>query len=93
MSDTPVETRKTRDEAAKDFALELVALARKHGANRMTLNFDMTGHTADWQHRDRWNHGDITLQWSNGRHGARDTISLKYQSSVSLLEADPTDKG
>jgi hypothetical protein len=77
-----------RDEAAKAFALELVQLARKHGANRLRMTFDMTGHTPDWKERDKWDHGDISLEWSNGRHGARDHISLRYQSHVSLMEPE-----
>lgn len=79
-----------RDEAAKAFALELVALARKHGANHLQMKFDMTGHTADWKVRDKWNHGYISLEWNNGRHGARDKIHLHYESHVSLLEMEPS---
>lgn len=83
----------TRDDAAKAFALELIALARKHGANHMELDFDMTGAALDWKIRDRWNHGSIHLSWANGRHGATDKIAMKYESHVSLLEqptSEPT---
>lgn len=78
-----------RDDAAKAFAIELVALARKHGANHLSLRFDMTGETPDWRARDTWNHGEITLEWKNGRHGAPERISLQYESRVSLIEAKP----
>jgi hypothetical protein len=78
-----------RDEAAKAFAVELVALARKHGADHLRLTFDMRGHTEDWRAREKWSHGDITLEWSQGRHAALDHISLRYESHVSIMEQAP----
>jgi len=83
----------TRDEAAKAFALELVALARKHGANHLKLDFDMTGETPDWRIRDRWDHGTIHLSWANGRHGARENISMQYESRVNLIEPALSQRG
>jgi hypothetical protein len=79
-----------RDEAAKAFAIELVQLARKHGANCLNMTFDMTGETRDWRARSEWDHGAIRLSWKNGRHGAKERIWLRYEANVSLLEADPT---
>lgn len=78
--------RMNRDEVAKAFALELVTLARKHGANRLNMTFDMTGYTKDWRERNQWDRGQISLSWQNGRHGDHDQIHLSYQSSVNLLE-------
>lgn len=83
----PKVTNEARDEAAKAFAVELVQLARKHGANKLRMTFDMTGHTPNWRERDLWRHGDITLTWGEGRHGARDNISLRYESHVSIMES------
>jgi uncharacterized protein (DUF1330 family) len=68
------------EEAAKAFAKEVVALARKHGADRL----DMSGHV-HWQ-EENWNRNSMVLVWSEGRHAERNRISLRYESTVSLLE-------
>jgi hypothetical protein len=67
-----------------EFARELVALARKHGANRLDLTFDLSSSRNFFEHRSNWQR--VRLCWSEGRHGAKSRISLSADVKAEFTE-------
>lgn len=71
----------------KDFASEVVALARKHRVSSVQINFRM-----NFDFCNEFGHGgDITASWSAGRHGDRARIGLQAVHHESIQEGLPGD--
>lgn len=69
------------------FAEELVALARKHGATDLTVEFSLTGGRRFFE--KQYNPTKVRFQWCEGRHGARSRYTLRAEACVSLDEDHP----
>lgn len=65
------------------FAGDLVALARKHGANRLKVEFELTGSA---RFRDGWNPTRVRFEWGEGRHGSPARFALYAEAFISVEE-------
>jgi hypothetical protein len=74
-------------EPHKAFAAELVTLARKHGANHLSVSFSLTG--SKMFRNDEWNNTDVRFDWCEGRHGDRSRYTLRSEAVLHVEEALP----
>lgn len=67
-----------------EFAHALVTLARQYGANRLKVEFDLSG--SNTPRERRWDYERVTFDWGEGRHGDRSSFSLRGESIVHVEE-------
>ena len=68
----------------KDFARAVVALARQHQMDKLTVTFQ-TG----FDHPARaTSHDQVTMSWSAGRHGDPSTINLECRAAEGIRELE-----
>jgi hypothetical protein len=67
-----------------EFAHALVALAREHEANDLTVSFSLSGGRRFFKDRSNWQ--QVSFHWSEGRHGERSGFQLKAEASASIDE-------
>lgn len=70
-----------------DFAKELVVLARKHGVNHITIEFDLNScknflipEVKDYKY------GKVKVTWYEGRHGSDNKINFESTDTVTIEE-------
>jgi hypothetical protein len=68
----------------KVFAAELVALARKHGANYLEVKFRLTGGRRMFE--DQYDPTNVRFTWCEGRHGERSRYGLYAEAHISVEE-------
>ena len=67
------------------FAQALVQLARDYGVSSFDGSIRL-----GWEHREHgWNHGDVRITWSEGRHGDDERIGLWCEMHASVEELAP----
>lgn len=74
------------------FAQELVALARRHGANNLTVQFSLSGSQRPFvglMEVDRWDMTPVKFEWREGRHGDRQSMALRAEIIMRIEEAAP----
>lgn len=64
-------------DAHRKFARAVVALAREHGMNHMSLSFDMSSSEMFLNRPESYSWGQVTMNWKEGRHG--DTAPIKIE--------------
>ncbi len=69
----------------KAFARAIVATAREHGANHLTVTFDFTSSKA-FREEDGYCYQNMRLEWKEGRHGAKEDIKINATEEVRLNE-------
>lgn len=69
----------------KEFARAVVALAREHGANHLSVEFDFASSKAFREYPDIRN-SKMHFSWSEGRHGAKQEITLNASETVHMRE-------
>lgn len=73
-----------------DFARAVVALARLHGMDNLRMTYrENVG--AAWARGDKWNSEDVTMNWSQGRHGDQSRLSIEYRASLAVDERARTE--
>lgn len=70
------------------FARDVVALARKHGMNALSVSFRASFRTMFPMGAEPSNiySGQVTMTWSEGRHGAKEDIKLRFEGSMTVEE-------
>lgn len=68
-----------------EFARAVVALARQHGMDNLTVNY-RESLTACWGRDEKWNSEQVTATWREGRHGDETNISIEYRAAVGVPE-------
>lgn len=67
------------DQAHREFAQALVALAREHNMNRLNVSFQKSFHHPDGPGES---FEPIEMSWHEGRHQAAGNISLSVKSTI-----------
>jgi hypothetical protein len=75
---------KTPSQRHKDFALEIIALARKHKMNSITCSF-RNSHTLPREYDQDYS-GIVKISWSEGRHGSKSAIRVNFEGSMEFNE-------
>lgn len=74
------------------FARELVQLARKHGAGKLSVDFTLQS-SRNFQDLNPdgslTRYEDVKMHWEEGRHGAKTTIHLSASVFVRMTEEMP----
>lgn len=73
------------------FARAVVALARKHGANRLKVEFNLSGDRRFFEDRCNWQ--TVTFDWSEGRHGDQANIGLRAEARIGVSEGEDNPHG
>ena len=72
---------KTPGQRHAEFAQEVVALARLHGMDNITVKFRTNFHTSDSGYA-----GTVTAIWAEGRHGDKASIGLQFDGYTGVSE-------
>lgn len=70
----------------REFARELVKLARKFGAGKLTVDFALDSSTRLHRQDRSYRYQDVKMWWREGRHGAAEEINLSAQVFVTEKE-------
>lgn len=68
-----------------EFARAVVALARQHGMDNLTVSY-RESLTACWRRDEKWNSEQVTATWHEGRHGDQSRLNIEYRATVSVDE-------
>jgi hypothetical protein len=79
------------NEKHAEFAREVVALARKHGMDGLSFSFRASFGTMFPVSQEPSNiySGLVNVSWSQGRHGDKSDIKLRFEGSMSIAEGQP----
>lgn len=68
------------------FARAVVALAREHGVDQVTMEFRRGWSTThNIEAAERWDSNIVCLHWHAGRHGAPAPVELKLEARASAV--------
>lgn len=69
-----------------EFAKELVALARKHSMNNLSVEFDHSG-SKNWEQPvSDFRYNKTVFSWKEGRHGAKTNIRMERNEWLNFEE-------
>ncbi len=74
----------------KEFARAVVALAREHGANHLSVEFDFSSSKC-FRGCPDIRRSKMHFSWNEGRHGAKQEITLNAHETVHLREQIETE--
>lgn len=74
------------------FARAVVALAREHQMDSLTVSFRANFNSLfpPGQPPSEVYSGQVTMAWSEGRHGDRNEIKLRFEGGITVDEVAPT---
>ncbi|MDF3837098.1 hypothetical protein P3W85_29705 [Cupriavidus basilensis] len=78
-------SEKTVTQRHVDFARAVVELARQHGMSNLRMSY-RESHSSAWTRGESWNSEEVTMNWSEGRHGDQSKLSLEYRAAVAVDE-------
>ena len=70
------------------FAKALIGLCREHGANHVSVRFQLTGSKLWSPGEERWSDANVAFDWAEGRYGAKARALLKAETHLSIEEPD-----
>lgn len=70
----------------REFARELVKLARRFGAGKLSVDFALNSSTRFRRADQSYSYQDVKMWWREGRHGAAEEINLSAQVLVTEKE-------
>lgn len=78
-----------------EFARAIVALAREHQMDALTVSFRANFNSLfpTGQPPSEIYSGQVQMSWSEGRHGSRNEIKLRFDGGISIDEVASTTPG